>query len=83
MHCNYTVLNKISETCYPPSLFGKSLPELVYMGLFPGVEITYTPDEPDVLDAGYVQEGLGVVGWRRLRRVSRDGRVFFGITLIH
>jgi len=32
MHCNYTVLKKISETCYPPSLFGKSLPELVYMG---------------------------------------------------
>jgi len=32
MQCNYTVLKKISETCYPPSLFGKSLPELLYMG---------------------------------------------------
>ena len=52
MHCNYTVLKKISETCYPPSLFGKSLLELVYMGRTHGVETPITPDEPDVLDAG-------------------------------
>ena len=53
MHCNYTVLKKISETCYPPSLFGKSLPELVYMGSAPGVETPLIPDEVDVLSAYY------------------------------
>jgi len=47
------------------------------MGPYPGVEITYTPDEPDVLDGGNGVEGLGVFGWRRVRRVRR---VVFGFS---
>jgi len=31
-------------------------------GAYPGVETPITPDEPDVLDAGDVVEGLGVGG---------------------
>jgi hypothetical protein len=53
MHCNYTVLKKISEICYPPSRFGKSLPELVYMGPTPGQPTPVTPDELDAVgDSG-------------------------------
>ena len=66
MHCNYTVLKKISETCYPPSLFGKSLPELVYMGSTPGVETPAIPDEVDEVDAEDALRGIGVHAGRRV-----------------
>ncbi len=42
-------------------------------GPTPGVEASATPDEPDVLDAGDVVEGVGVGGLRRPRRVRRVG----------
>ena len=41
------------------------------MGIIPGVETTAIPGELDVLDAGDVVEGVGVDGWRRVRRVRR------------
>jgi len=53
---------EVSETCYPPSLFGKSLPELVWLGPTPGVETQDILDEPDVFDAGEVVEGVGMDG---------------------
>ena len=36
MHCNYSVLNKISVTRYPPSLFGKVWQSWCIWGLCPG-----------------------------------------------
>ena len=42
---------KVSEICYPPSLFGNILLYQVQDGGRSGVEIPITPDEPDVLDA--------------------------------
>ena len=71
MHHVYTGSNKVSETCYPPSLFGKSLPELVCMGSTPGVKTPITPVEVDEVGVGDGVEWLGVDGRRRLRRVRR------------
>jgi hypothetical protein len=59
-HCIYIVLKKVSETCYPPSLFGNILLYLVQDGGRSGVE---TPDIPDVLDAGDVVGGVGGGVW--------------------
>ena len=36
-----------------------------------GKETPVKPDGLDALDAGYVVEGLGLHGWRRVRRVRR------------
>jgi hypothetical protein len=66
MHCNYTVLKNISDICYPPSLFEKYLPELVYMGHTPAVETPITPDE---LDANVVPAKAW--GHRVFRRAVR------------
>jgi hypothetical protein len=35
-----------------------------------GEETPVIPDEPDAPDAGYALQGLGVHGWRRVRRVD-------------
>ena len=51
-----------------------NLPNLVPKGEYPGVEILEIPDEPDVLDAGDMVEGLGVSGLRRVRRLRRVAR---------
>ena len=44
------------------------------MGSTPEVETPVIPDEPGVLDADDVVEGVGVEGWHRVRRVSRVGQ---------
>ena len=36
MHCIYIVLKKVSEPCYPPSLFGNGLLDVVQKGSHPG-----------------------------------------------
>jgi hypothetical protein len=66
MHCDYTVLKKVSETCYPPSLFGKGLAELVREGAYPGVQTPFTPDGSDVLDGVGGVEGVGGLAFRAL-----------------
>ena len=35
-------------------------------GVYPGVETRVTPDEPGVVDAEDVVEGLGMDAWRRV-----------------
>jgi len=50
------MMKKVSETCYPPSLFRNNLPDTVLEGVYPRAE---TPVTPDVLDAGDVVEGVG------------------------
>jgi len=47
-------------------------------GAYPEVETPVTPDEPDEVDTGDVVEGVGVYGWRWLRRVRRVGWWFLG-----
>ena len=42
MHSIYIVLKKVSETCYPPSLSGKSLFNLVRAGFEWGKNSSYT-----------------------------------------
>ena len=43
------------------------------MGPTPGVKTPITPDVVDAVDAGDVVEGVGVYGWRRVRRARRVG----------
>ena len=66
VHCNHIVLKKVSETCYPPSLFGNNLLYQVQDGGRSGVEIPITPVDPVAPDAGDVVEGLGGKVWRRV-----------------
>ncbi len=40
-------------------------------GAYLGRETPLLPDEADEVDAGDTVEGLGVDGWRRVRRVRR------------
>jgi hypothetical protein len=70
MHCNYTILKKVSETCYPPSLFGKSLPELVYMESTPGQKTPVVVVPVDTVAPDHILQGLGLYGWRRVRRLE-------------
>jgi hypothetical protein len=66
MHCNYTVLNKIFETCYPPSLFRKGLSVLVYMGFAPGYKTPAILAPVDTVDPDHILQGFGEHGWGRL-----------------
>jgi hypothetical protein len=43
-------------------------------GVYPVAENSSSPDEPDVVDAGVVVEGVGVDALRRGRRVRRVGQ---------
>jgi hypothetical protein len=62
MDCNYTVLKTISETCYPPSLIGKILSELVYMGSTPGQKTPVVVAPVDSVDPDHILQGLGEHG---------------------
>jgi len=55
----------------------------IRMGCFPVLKIPITPDEPNVLDADDVLQGLGTDGWRRVRRVRRVVVVKFIAVKLH